>query len=134
PLMSIPPPKSTPFPYTTLFRSGLKAGETLLIHGATSGIGVTAIQMAKAAGATVIATSRGPEKAAAARALGADISLDARSDDLAGAIKAADGVDVVLDMVGRDYAELNLNALKPGGRWGVIASLSGTRAGMDLQR
>src|SRR5690606_40556890 len=83
PLMSIPPPKSTPFPYTTLFRSGLKAGETLLIHGATSGIGVTAIQMAKAAGATVIATSRGPEKAAAARALGADISLDARSDDLA---------------------------------------------------
>ena len=113
---------------------GLRAGETLLIHGATSGIGVTAIQMARAAGATVIATSRGPDKTAAALALGATISLDARSDDLAAGIGAAGGVDVVLDMVGRDYAELNLNALKPGGRWVVIASLSGTRAEIDLQR
>lgn len=113
---------------------GLKAGRTLLIHGATSGIGVTAIQMARAAGATVIATSRGPEKTAAARALGADISLDARTDDLADAIKAAGSADVVLDMVGRDYAELNLNALKPGGRWVVIASLSGPRVEIDLQR
>ena len=113
---------------------GLKAGETLLIHGATSGIGVTAIQMARAAGATVIATSRGADKTAAALALGATVSLNARSDDLAAAIGAAGGVDVVLDMVGHDYAELNLNALKPGGRCVVIASLSGTRAEIDLQR
>lgn len=113
---------------------GLKAGQTLLIHGATSGIGVTAIQMAKAAGARVIATSRGAEKAAAAKALGADVSLDAKTDDLAAEIARAGGADVVLDMVGRDYAELNLNALKAGGRWVVIASLTGSRAEIDLMR
>lgn len=106
----------------------------LLIHGATSGIGVTAIQMAKAAGARVIATSRGAEKAAAAKALGADVSLDAKTDDLAAEIAKAGGADVVLDMVGRDYAELNLNALKVGGRWVVIASLTGGRAEIDLMR
>ena len=113
---------------------GLKAGETLLIHGATSGIGVTAIQMAKAAGGRVIATSRGADKTAAALRLGADISLDARTDDLAAAIKEAGGVDVVLDMVGTDYAALNLQALKPMGRWVVIATLSGAKAGIDLSR
>jgi putative PIG3 family NAD(P)H quinone oxidoreductase len=113
---------------------GLKAGETLLIHGATSGIGVTAIQMARAAGARVIATSRGAAKAAAAKALGADVSLDASAGDLAEAIKAAGGADVILDMVGAAYAESNLNALKPGGRWVVIATLSGALAQVDLMR
>ena len=113
---------------------GLKAGETLLIHGATSGIGVTAIQMAKAAGARVIATSRGPEKTAAALALGADISLDALEDDVSAAIADAGGVDVVLDMVGADYARINLEALKTGGRWVVIATLSGPKAQIDLMR
>lgn len=113
---------------------GLKAGETLLIHGATSGIGVTAIQMAKAAGAKVIATSRGADKAKAAKTLGADISLDASADDLEAQIKAAGGADVVLDMVGRDYAALNLNSLNVGGRWVVIASLTGAKVEMDLQR
>ncbi|WP_292084501.1 MULTISPECIES: NAD(P)H-quinone oxidoreductase [unclassified Brevundimonas] len=113
---------------------GLKAGETLLIHGATSGIGVMAIQMAKAAGARVIATSRGAAKAEAARALGADVSLDATNGDLLDAVKAAGGADVVLDMVGADYAELNLNALKPGGRWVVIATLTGALAQIDLMR
>ena len=111
---------------------GLKAGETLLVHGATSGIGVTAIQMAKAAGARVIATSRGADKAAAALALGADVSLDAATDDLKAAIAEAGGADVVLDMVGADYAELNLGALKPGGRWVVIATLTGALAQVDL--
>ena len=121
--------------FANVFEAGaLKAGETLLIHGATSGIGVTAIQMARAAGARVIATSRGADKARAARALGADVSLDARADDLAAAIEAAGRADVVLDMVGRDYAELNLKALKDGGRWVVIASLSGARVELDLQR
>lgn len=121
--------------FANVFEAGaLKADETLLIHGATSGIGVTAIQMAKAAGARVIATSRGAEKAAAAKALGADISLDAKVDDLAAEIAKAGGADVVLDMVGRDYAELNLNALKPGGRWVVIASLTGSRVEIDLMR
>ncbi|MGQ2990627.1 MAG: NAD(P)H-quinone oxidoreductase [Brevundimonas sp.] len=111
---------------------GLQAGETLLVHGATSGIGVTAIQMARAAGARVIATSRGADKAAAALALGADISLDATTDDLKAAIAEAGGADVVLDMVGADYAELNLGALKPGGRWVVIATLTGALAKVDL--
>ena len=121
--------------FANVFEGGaLKAGETLLIHGATSGIGVTAIQMAKAAGATVIATSRGAEKAEAATALGADISLDVRSDDLEAQIRAAGGADVVLDMVGRDYAALNLNSLNAGGRWVVIASLTGPKVEMDLQR
>ena len=113
---------------------GLQAGETLLIHGATSGIGVAAIQMAKAAGARVIATSRGQDKAAAALALGADVSLDARSDDLKAAILDAGGVDVVLDMVGADYASLNQAVLKPGGRWVVIATLTGASAQIDLMR
>lgn len=121
--------------FANVFESGaLKASETLLIHGATSGIGVTAIQMAKAAGARVIATSRGADKAAAAKALGADISLDAKSDDLEAQIREAGGADVVLDMVGRDYAALNLNSLNAGGRWVVIASLTGPRVEMDLQR
>ncbi|MNK27687.1 Quinone oxidoreductase 1 [compost metagenome] len=121
--------------FTNVFEGGgLKAGETLLIHGATSGIGVMAIQMAKAAGARVIATSRGAAKAEAALVLGADISLDATAVDLVAEIKAAGGADVVLDMVGAAYAELNLNALKPGGRWVVIATLTGALAQIDLMR
>lgn len=121
--------------FTNAFESGgLKAGETLLVHGATSGIGVTAVQMAKAAGARVIATSRGSAKAAAARALGADLSLDATTDDMAAAIAGFGGADVVLDMVGADYAALNLEALKPFGRWVVIATLSGGKAEIDLGR
>ncbi len=121
--------------FTNVFEGGgLKAGETLLIHGATSGIGVMAIQMAKAAGARVIATSRGAAKAEAALALGADVSLDATAVDLLAEIKAAGGADVVLDMVGAAYAELNLNALKLGGRWVVIATLTGALAQIDLMR
>ncbi|HYC67922.1 NAD(P)H-quinone oxidoreductase [Brevundimonas sp.] len=121
--------------FTNVFEDGaLKPGETLLIHGATSGIGVTAIQMAKAANARVIATSRGADKTEAARALGADLSLDARSDDLEAAITAFGGVDVVLDMVGADYAALNQSVLKPFGRWVVIATLSGALAQIDLGR
>jgi NADPH2:quinone reductase len=113
---------------------GLKSGEALLIHGATSGIGATAIQMAKAAGAKVIATSRGPDKTAAALRLGADLSLDALADDMESAIAAFGGADVVLDMVGADYAALNQAALKPFGRWVVIATLSGPAAQIDLAK
>ena len=121
--------------FANVFEAGaLRAGETLLVHGATSGIGVTAIQMARAAGARVIATSRGPDKAAAALALGADLSLDARTDDLEAAISGFGGVDVVLDMVGADYAALNQTVLKASGRWVVIATLSGARAEIDLAR
>ena len=112
--------------YANVFEGGsLKAGETLLVHGATSGIGVTAIQMAKAAGAKVIATSRGREKADQALKLGADISIDATAEDFEALAKEAGGVDVVLDMVGGGYFAKNLAALKTGGRIVYIASLGG---------
>ena len=121
--------------FANVFESGaLKASETLLIHGATSGIGVTAIQMARAAGARVIATSRGAAKAEAARHLGADLSLDAAHDDMEAAIRTFGGADVVLDMVGTDYAALNQAALNPFGRWVVIATQSGALAQVDLAR
>ena len=121
--------------WANVFEGGaLKAGETLLVHGATSGIGVTAIQMARAAGARVVATSRGADKTRAARDLGADLSLDALADDLEASITDFGGVDVVLDMVGADYAALNQAVLKPFGRWVVIATLSGARAEIDLAR
>jgi putative PIG3 family NAD(P)H quinone oxidoreductase len=112
--------------YANAFEGGaLKAGETFMVHGATSGIGVTAIQMAKAAGAKVIATARGRAKADAAGALGADIAVDASTDDFEVAAREAGGVDVVLDMVGGAYFAKNLAALKPGGRIVYIASLGG---------
>ncbi|MBA3049404.1 NAD(P)H-quinone oxidoreductase [Brevundimonas sp.] len=121
--------------FANVFEAGaLKPGETLLVHGATSGIGVTAIQMAKAAGARAIATSRGADKAGAARRLGADLSLDASADDMEAAIAAFGGADVVLDMVGADYAALNQAALRPFGRWVVIATQSGALAQIDLAR
>lgn len=119
--------------FANVFEAGaLKAGETLLVHGATSGIGVTAIQMARAGGARVIATSRGAAKADAARALGADLSLDASAGDMTAAIRDFGGADVVLDMLGADYAELNQAALNPFGRWVVIATLTGGLAKIDL--
>ncbi|HEV7228628.1 NAD(P)H-quinone oxidoreductase [Brevundimonas sp.] len=121
--------------FANVFEAGaLKPGETLLIHGATSGIGVTAIQMAKAHGARVIATSRGAAKTDAARALGADVSLDATVGDLAIGIRDAGGTDVILDMVGAAYARLNQGALNAGGRWVVIGTQSGPMAEIDLTR
>jgi NADPH:quinone reductase len=112
--------------YANVFEGGaLKAGETLMVHGATSGIGVAAIQMGKAAGAKVVATSRGAAKTQQALELGADISIDASADDFEAAAKAAGGVDVVLDMVGGPYFAKNLAALKTGGRIVYIAALGG---------
>lgn len=104
---------------------GLKAGETFMVHGGTSGIGVTAIQMARAAGAKVIATGRGADKAAQALALGADVAVDTKTQDFAEVATAEGGVDVVLDMVGGSYFAKNLQALKTGGRIVYIASLGG---------
>jgi NADPH2:quinone reductase len=112
--------------FANVFEHGaLKAGETFMIHGATSGIGVTAIQMAKAAGAKVIATGRGADKAAQALALGADVAVDVTTQDFAEVATAEGGVDVVLDMVGGSYFAKNLQALKTGGRIVYIASLGG---------
>jgi putative PIG3 family NAD(P)H quinone oxidoreductase len=113
---------------------GLKAGETLLVHGATSGIGVTAIQMAKAAGAKVIATARGADKAATARSLGADVAVDTTAEDFAEAAKREGGVDVALDMVGGDYFAKELDALNTGGRIVFIAALGGGEVSFPVFR
>lgn len=110
----------------------LQPGESCLIHGATSGIGVTAIQMAKAAGARVITTSRSPAKAAQARALGADLAIDSSAGDWAEKVEAAGGADLVLDMVGGDYTPKNVAVLKPHGRLVQIAILGGAKAEVDL--
>lgn len=113
--------------FANVFEHGaLKAGETLLVHGGTSGIGTTAIAMAKAAGAKVIATGRGADKKAKALALGADIAIDTKAEDFAEVVKAAGGADVVLDMVGGSYFDKNLDALNTGGRIVYIASLGGS--------
>jgi putative PIG3 family NAD(P)H quinone oxidoreductase len=118
--------------WANVFEHGaLKAGETLLVHGATSGIGVTAIQMAKAAGARVIATARGAAKAARALELGADIAIDATAEDFGERVKAEGGADVVLDMVGGDYVAKNLKAVAMHGRIVMIAFQKGSRIEAD---
>ena len=110
----------------------LKSGETCLIHGATSGIGVTAIQMAKAAGAKVITTGRGSGKARQAKALGADVAIDSTASDWEIEVKAAGGADVILDMVGGAYTPKNIEVANPGGRIVQIAILGGVKAEVDL--
>ena len=119
--------------WANLFERGrLAAGETVLIHGANSGIGTTAIHMAKAAGARVITTARGPGKAAKASAAGADLSIDSAADDFAQAVCAQGGADVVLDIVGGSYFPGNIEALKVDGRLVQIAFLGGRRVEIDL--
>ncbi|MBJ7573897.1 NAD(P)H-quinone oxidoreductase [Luteimonas sp. MC1828] len=112
--------------YANVFEHGaLQPGETLLVHGATSGIGVAAIQMGKAAGARVVATARGAEKAAAARKLGADIAVDTSREEFGAAAVAAGGIDVAVDMVGAPYFAATLDALNTGGRIVYIAAQAG---------
>lgn len=112
--------------YANVFEHGaLKPGQTLLVHGATSGIGVAAIQMAKAAGARVIATARGADKAAKAREIGADVAVDTTHEDFGEMAKAAGGINVALDMVGAPYFTATLDALNTGGRIVYIAALGG---------
>jgi putative PIG3 family NAD(P)H quinone oxidoreductase len=113
---------------------GLRAGETLMVHGATSGIGVTAIQMAKAAGAKVIATARGADKARTALTLGADVAVDATAEDFAEAAKREGGADVILDMVGGDYFAKDLDALNTGGRIVFIAAQGGGEVSLPIFR
>ena len=121
--------------YANVFEHGaLKAGETLMVHGATSGIGVAAIQLAKAAGARVIATARGAAKAAQAKAIGADIAIDATAEDFEAVAKAAGGVDVILDMVAGAYFPKNLEALNTGGRLVHIATLAGGTVELPIMK
>ena len=121
--------------YANVFEHGsLKAGETLLVHGATSGIGVMAIQMGKAAGARVIATARGADKAAKALEVGADVAVDATAQDFAEVVRAEGGADVVLDMVAGPYFPKNLDALNTGGRLVHIASQAGGTVELPIFR
>ncbi|MBN8938699.1 MAG: NAD(P)H-quinone oxidoreductase [Rhizobiales bacterium] len=117
-------------------RGGLKAGETILIHGGTSGIGVTAIQLAKAFGATVLTTVGSDDKCAAAKALGADHAINYRNQDFVQAVSeitARKGVNLILDMVGGDYVERNLNCVAADGRIVQIAFLHGSEVKVDLR-
>lgn len=118
-------------------RGGLKAGETLLIHGGGSGIGVTAIQLARAALATVIVTVGSEEKAAACLALGAHHVINHRTQDFVAEAKvltAGRGVDVILDMVAGDYVAREVNCLAEDGRLVIIAVQGGTAASLDAGR
>jgi len=111
-------------------RAGLRRGEWILIHGGTSGIGLTAIQLAKAFGATVITTAGSAEKTAFCIKMGADHAIDYKRQDFAEEVKritAKRGVDVILDMVGGDYVERNLKCLALEGRLAQIAFLAGSR-------
>jgi putative PIG3 family NAD(P)H quinone oxidoreductase len=119
--------------FTNVYERGrLTAGETFMVHGATSGIGVTAIGLAKATGARVIATSRGADKAAKALELGADVSIDTSTQDFEAVARADGGVDVILDMVGGDFIAKGLSALKPDGRLVMIAVQGGAKAEINL--
>ncbi len=115
--------------WANLFGHGrLVAGETALVHGGTSGIGTTAIQLAKALGSRVIVTAGGPDKAFACLRLGADHAIDYRARDFVEAvaeITGGRGVDVVLDMVGASYFSRNLSCLARDGRLVLIAFLGG---------
>ena len=123
--------------WANLFGHGrLAAGETVLIHGGTSGIGVTAIQLAKAFGARVITTAGSAAKCAACLELGADAAIDYRTQDFAEEVKRltdGKGVDVVLDMVGADYFARNLKSLARDGRLVIIAFLGGFKTEADLR-
>lgn len=118
-------------------RAGLKAGETLLVHGGTSGIGTTAIMLAKAFGATVITTAGSDDKCSACRRLGADLAINYKTDDFVAAAKAftnGRGVDVILDMVGGDYIDKNHDLAAIEGRIVQIAFLNGAKATVNFGR
>jgi NADPH2:quinone reductase len=115
-------------------RAGLQAGETLLIHGGSSGIGVTAIQIAKALGARVIVTVGNAAKAEACLQLGADVAINYREQDFVVEVKAATGglgVNVILDMVAGAYVERNVQCLADDGRLVIIAVQGGIDAKFD---
>jgi putative PIG3 family NAD(P)H quinone oxidoreductase len=116
-------------------RGRLAAGESFLVHGGSSGIGTTAIQLADAFGARVFATAGSPEKCAVCVELGAERAIDYRREDFTVIVKEVTqgrGVDVILDMVGGPYVEKNLRALAVEGRLLQIAFLQGSKVTLDL--
>ena len=123
--------------WTNVFQRGrLQPGESLLVHGGSSGIGTTAIQLAKARGARVFATAGSADKCAACERLGAERCVDYRTSDFVPVVReltGGRGVDVVLDMVGGDYFARNLDVLAVEGRLVEIATLHGVKAEVNLQ-
>jgi len=116
-------------------RGGLRAGETFLVHGGSSGIGTTAIQLARAKGARVFTTAGSDEKCATCRDLGAELAINYREADFVEAVRNATdgrGVDLILDMVGGDYIPRNIRALANDGRLVMIAFLGGPRAELNF--
>lgn len=122
--------------WTNVFdRAGLKEGETLLVQGGTSGIGVTAIQLATAMGHRVFATAGSDDKCRACEELGAERGINYRSEDFVEVVKSltgGKGVDVVLDMVAGDYVAREIDCLADDGRIALIALLGGAKANVDL--
>lgn len=129
-------PETTFTVWTNVFERGrLVSGESLLVHGGSSGIGTTAIQLARAQGARVFATAGSAEKCSACEALGAERAINYRTEEFVAVVRAATGgrgVDVVLDMVGGDYLRRNLDVLAMDGRLVQIAVLGGATTTIDL--
>ena len=131
-------PETTFTVWHNVFERGLlRPGEWLLVHGGTSGIGTTAIQLAKAFGAFVVTTAGSDEKCAAAKRLGADVAVNYRNEDFVKVVRDASrghGADVILDMVGGDYLDRNLSAAAEEGRIVQISTLAGKASKMDLRK
>jgi len=123
--------------WTNLFeRGGLRTGETVLVHGGTSGIGTTAIQLARVFGATVFATAGTDDKCAACERLGASYAINYQTEDFVTAVRHATGgvgVDVILDIVGGDYLPRNLECLALNGRLVQIGLMGGAKAAINLR-
>ena len=115
-----------------VMRGGLTAGEIFLVHGGSSGIGTTAIQIASALGARVFATAGSAQKCAACERLGAERAINYRDEDFVEVLRAAGGADLILDMVGGDYIPRNVRALKTDGRLVQIAFLGGPKVELNF--
>jgi NADPH:quinone reductase len=115
-----------------VMRGGLRAGERFLVHGGTSGIGTTAIQIASALGARVFATAGTEGKVQVCRDLGAEVAINHRTDDFVAALREAGGADLILDMVGGPYIERNIKALADDGRLVQIAFLQGPKVTLNF--
>ncbi|WP_405979798.1 NAD(P)H-quinone oxidoreductase [Streptomyces sp. NBC_00158] len=116
--------------------AGLRPGETLLVHGGSSGIGTMAVQLGKAVGARVAVTAGGKEKLARCAELGADVLIDYREQDFVEELRSATGgagADVILDIMGAKYLARNLDALAMNGRLAVIGLQGGVKAELDLR-
>lgn len=113
-------------------RGGLKAGERFLVHGGSSGIGTTAIQLAHVLGARVFTTAGSADKLTACRDLGAECAINYKDENFVKVVKAAGGADLILDMVGGSYMQRNIDALADDGRLVQIAFLQGMKAELNM--